>query len=147
MTSETDRSFCRRQLVMGNALSELDRLSIFSREIGRETGLDADRIFALELSLEEAVVNIITHGGNHPDKRITVTLMQAEPDMMIRIEDNGDPFDPTKVPPPPVPHSLGEAPPGGQGLPLIHKLASEMRYEYVGGWNCLTLVFGPRAQD
>ncbi|WP_040581625.1 ATP-binding protein [Methyloferula stellata] len=133
-----------RQIVLENALGELDRLTNFTREIGDETGLAADRIFALELCLEEAVVNIITHGGSHPDKRITVTLMNAVPAVTIRIEDNGEPFDPTQVPPPPPPASLDDAVPGGQGIPLIRKLASEMRYEYAGGINRLTLVFAPR---
>lgn len=146
MTAEADRSVCKRQLVLENALSELDRLAEFVREIGHDEGLDADRAFALQLCLEEAAVNVIVYGkpeGATP-KRITVTLMRGAPCVTVSIEDNCMPFDPTCVPAPPVPASLESAPIGGQGIHLIRSFASEMHYERAGGCNRLTLTFAPR---
>jgi anti-sigma regulatory factor (Ser/Thr protein kinase) len=142
-----ETSFRERQIVLERALTELDRLSAFARAIGHDEGLPADRIFALELCLEEAAANIIMHGGagDHAGKQITVTFMRGAPVLTVRLEDDGSPFDPTIVPPPAAPASLEEAQVGGMGVHLIRNLATGMLYERVDGRNRLTLTFGPQA--
>lgn len=133
------------RLELRSDLNELPRLSTFARAVGRDEGLDSDRIFALELCLEEAVANVILHGRSKSavDKRISVTITHDAPAIVACLEDNGPQFDPTKIGPPPVPASLEEARVGGLGVHLIRKLTSDMRYERVGERNCLTLVFAP----
>ncbi len=136
-----------RRLLLCADLGELDRLGAFARDIGRDERLNGDQIFALELCLEEAVANIIMHGGpgEHAGKHIAVTIMRGAPSLMVCLEDDGGPFDPTAVPPPKVAASLEEARVGGMGVHLIRKLCTDMRYERVAGRNRLTLIFGPRA--
>jgi serine/threonine-protein kinase RsbW len=135
-----------RQIHLRNDMAELDRLADFSREVGETEGLSADQRFALELSLEEAVTNIIMHGGLKDKElpHIWVTLVSGAPALTIRLEDDARPFDPTSVPPPQAAASLEEARIGGAGLPLMHKLTTGMRYEFRDGRNCLTLRFASR---
>ena len=148
MAAQAKTGSCERRLVLSSKLSELDRLGAFARDIGRADGLDEDRVFALQLCLEEAVANIITHGGARQgsDKQICITIPQAAPGLAARIEDDGAPFDPTKVPPPQQPASLEAAQVGGLGVHLIRKLTTGMRYERVGGRNRLTLEFGSSSE-
>jgi anti-sigma regulatory factor (Ser/Thr protein kinase) len=136
-----------RRLVLSSNLRELDRLGTFARDVGREDGLDEAQIFALQICLEEAVTNIIRHGGSEEDsnKQIWVTISPA-PSLVACLEDEGPPFDPTKVPPPQQPASLEEAPIGGLGVHLIRRLTTAMHYERVRERNRLTLTFGPHAQ-
>src|SRR5262245_41380542 len=49
--------------------------------------------------------------------------------------------DPTPVPRPPVPASLGEAQVGNLGIHLMRSFASSMRYERRDSRNCLTMRF------
>lgn len=132
-----------RQIELRNDMDELERLADFAREIGETEGLSADQRFALELCLEEAVTNIIMHGGLKDKKQphIWVTLASDAPALTIILEDDARPFDPTSVPPPQAAASLEEARIGGAGLPLMHKLATGMSYEFRDGRNRLTLSF------
>jgi anti-sigma regulatory factor (Ser/Thr protein kinase) len=131
---------------MSKKLSELDRLSAFTRDIGHDDGLSEDQVFALQICLEEAVTNIIMHSGSaERGKQIWVTISPT-PDLVACLEDEGEPFDPTKVPPPQQPGSLEDAQVGGLGVHLIRRLTAGMRYERVAGRNRLTLEFAPRSK-
>jgi serine/threonine-protein kinase RsbW len=136
-----------RRLVLSSNLSELDRLGAFARDIGHQEGLGEDQIFALQICLEEAVTNIIMHGGckEDPEKQIWVTIAQTAPCLVACLEDEGLPFDPTKVPAPQQPASLEHAQIGGLGVHLIRNLTSDMSYDRVAGRNRLTLTFGSGA--
>ncbi len=137
-----------RQLRLRVDLAELDRLGAFIRAIGETEGLGTDQRFALELCLEEAVVNIITHGGltNRQEPHICVTLLSGAPDLTISLEDDGQAFDPTHAPEPPKAASLEDVPIGGAGIPLMRKLSTSMRYDRSNGRNRLILGFGPRPE-
>jgi anti-sigma regulatory factor (Ser/Thr protein kinase) len=148
MAAQEKSGSCERRLLLSNNLSELDRLGAFARDIGRDDGLDEDRVFALQLCLEEAVANIITHGGAQEgsNKHIWVTIAQAAHRLVACLEDDGFPFDPTTVAPAQHPTSLEDARVGGLGVHLIRKLTTDVRYERVEGRNRLTLEFGPDAE-
>ncbi len=148
MSAPEKSSAGARRLDLRNDLTELDRLGTFARAIGHDEGLDADQIFALELCLEEAVVNIIMHGGSQDQggTHISVTLLSGTPGLTLCIEDDGRPFDPTAVSPPAIATSLEDAPVGGMGIHFIRKLTAGMHYEHSAGRNRLILTFGPRTE-
>jgi anti-sigma regulatory factor (Ser/Thr protein kinase) len=129
-----------RRLVLETKLPELARLAAFARDAGREEGLGADQIFALELCLEEAAANIITHGSSGQGN-IWVSITRAPAHLVARLEDDGLPFDPTAAPPPAAPQSLEHARPGGLGIHLIRKFTTNLLYERVNERNRLTLEF------
>lgn len=134
-----------RQLELRSDVKELDRLADFVHTICESQGLGADQRFALELCLEEAVTNIIMHGGvsDKEQPHIWLALVAGAPSLTISLEDDARPFDPTRVPPPEVATSLEEVQMGGAGLPLMRKLTTAMRYERHEGRNRLILCFGP----
>ena len=74
-----------------------------------------------------------------------VTIAPTEDGLVACLEDDGTPFDPTKVAPPQQPTSLADARVGGLGVHLIRKLTTDMHYERIGGRNRLILEFGPSA--
>lgn len=133
-----------RRLEIDSDLSELGKLTAFTQSVGEAQELSADQQFALDLCLEEAVVNIITHGmAERADGHICLTLVSDAPALMLCLEDDGIAFDPTGYVVPGVAESLESAPIGGAGIPLIRKLAAGMRYERKDGRNQLFLSFGP----
>lgn len=144
MTAPDAAPHQRRRLELFCDYAELERLHDFVQKIGEAETLDADQIFALDLCLEEAVTNIIMHAGlkDRAGALIAVTLLSGAPELTFCLEDEGRPFDPTKVAERPAPHSLEEAPIGGVGLPLMRKLTTAMRYERDGNRNRLYLQFG-----
>ena len=122
--------------------SELRRLARWF-EAKAPPGLSADTSFAVQLCLEEAVANIIMHGGGAKDDRpqIAIALERNGGTLVARIEDSGREFDPTQFPPPSVAKSLEEAKVGDLGIHLMRSFASDMHYERRDGRNRLTLRF------
>jgi len=122
--------------------SELRRLARWF-EAKAPPGLSADTSFAVQLCLEEAVANIIMHGGGAKDDRlqIAIALERSGGTLVARIEDSGREFDPTQFPPSSVAKSLEEAKVGDLGIHLMRSFASDMYYERRDGRNRLTLRF------
>jgi serine/threonine-protein kinase RsbW len=122
-------------------LSGLRRLAGWI-EARAQHGLSADTWFAVQLCLEEAVANIIMHGGAKDDRvEIAIELERDGAMLVARIEDSGREFDPTQFPPPSVAKSLEEAKVGDLGIHLMRSFASDMHYERRDGRNRLTLRF------
>ena len=79
-------------------LSELSDLSQFSddfRSYCEERNLDDGKIFELELSVEELIVNSFTHGyqGGGDEETVVVEAEEAGPDVRISVRDHAPPFD------------------------------------------------------
>lgn len=105
-----------------------ERLSAFLRRAGL-----APRIVGrAELLLEELVTNVINHGGLAAPAAADLRLEAvAEPGGACRLtfEDPGQPFDAAAATPPGLPARLEDARPGGLGLVLLQRMASDLAYE------------------
>ena len=132
-----------RRLVLRNNLAELDRLAGWI-EGWAQQDLSPDLSFAVQLCLEEAVANIIMHSVANGRLEIAVEVERKDQTLVARIEDNGSAFDPTQVPPPPVPASLDEAKVGDIGIHLMRSFASGIHYERRDGTNRLTMRFAQK---
>jgi anti-sigma regulatory factor (Ser/Thr protein kinase) len=129
------------RLVLRNTISELPELSRWIESCTRED-VSSDTAFAVALCLEEAVANIMMHGGEEGDRlEISVELERERGALTARIEDNGRAFDPTQAPARAPAASLKDAKIGDLGIHLMRSFASEMRYGRSGGRNRLTLRF------
>lgn len=76
-------------------ISELARFSEDFRTYCEEQGLDDGKIFELELSLEELIVNSFTHGYQEggEEGNVTVEAEDTGPDVKISMRDQAPPFD------------------------------------------------------
>ena len=80
------------RLELRGDLSGLTRLAGWI-EAGAQHELSADTSFAVQLCLEEAVVNIIMHGGAKDDRvEIAIELERDGAMLVARIEDTGCEF-------------------------------------------------------
>lgn len=130
-----------KRLLLRNDLAELDRLAGWVE--GRlQRGDSSDRSLAIQLCLEEAVANVIMYGGAKADRpEIAIELERDGETVVARIEDDGQQFDPTQIPPPTVAASLEAAEVGGLGIHLMRSFATGMDYDRRNGRNHLTLRF------
>jgi len=97
-------------------------------------------LYKLELVLEETLMNRMWHahpegGSHHTDLKVDVHAEAVE----LRFEDDGIAFNPLLAVDPVVPGSLAEAVPGGYGLMLTRKAASQCSYERLQGRNVFTV--------
>jgi len=103
--------------------------------------LSPDRIMALEMSVEEALVNIIKYAYPGTKGYFEVSCRKT-PDnkIIVEISDEGLPFDVLAKADPDVTLSVEERQIGGLGIYLMKKLMDEVRYRRENGKNILTLT-------
>jgi serine/threonine-protein kinase RsbW len=93
-------------------------------------------VFAVRLSLEEAIHNALRHGNCHdPSKRVRVSYWVTAERVLVEVEDEGEGFDPGKVPDPRAPENLERF--GGRGLFLMRAYLTWVRHN--GRGNCVSL--------
>ncbi len=98
--------------------------------------------FAVQLCLEEALANIIEHDADPDGGPISIVIDDSDSRRVtVRVESAGKPFDPTRYPEPVAAGSLAEAKIGGQGIHLMRRFASAMRYERRDKCNSIELMF------
>jgi serine/threonine-protein kinase RsbW len=107
--------------------SHLDKIQWASRQILerlKKENWDRDTLFAVRLSVEEALANAIQHGNRQdPAKnvRLQFDLDRQKHQVTITVEDEGKGFKPS-----------ADRPSKGYGLILIHQLMDEVRFNAKG---------------
>jgi serine/threonine-protein kinase RsbW len=123
-------------------LENLPALLHFISGACARAGASTSDEFAVKLAVEEACVNVMTHGyaGREPGP-ISVTF-RADPDrFVVTIADFAAPFQPETLPEPDLTSGWQEREIGGLGWWLIRKMVDNVEYESrPGSGNRLTLV-------
>ena len=113
------------------------------RQFLDKAGLPSRQFALAEVVFEELASNIIRHGyTDDREHSIEVRITLEDDEVVMHFEDDGEPFDPLRWQPAPLPASLDEAGAGGLGLLLVRKAAKSLRYERQAGRNWLTVVIG-----
>lgn len=129
-----------RTLILRNDISEVERLSTFIEELGKDLTLGPDVIFNLNLVLEEAVVNIINYAyPKEKNESIYLSASLYGSSIVFTLTDTGKEFDPTTVPDADITLSADDREIGGLGIFLIRHIMNEVKYERIEGKNVLTL--------
>ncbi|HEX4052328.1 MAG TPA: ATP-binding protein [Steroidobacteraceae bacterium] len=136
------------QLVLRADLEELSRLESWLGTLSREFLLSPLLAYRLDICLTELMTNVI--GYAFPDGTAGTVAIRCwrDPDqIVVRMIDDGAPFDPTSYVSPDLPKSLAEATVGGWGVRLVRQYADELCYRRSADANQLTLVFRWLAGD
>jgi serine/threonine-protein kinase RsbW len=125
-------------------LAQLERIGGFIASVLREFGLEEQKIFNLQLAVDEACSNIIKYAyaaaETSGEKKIRIRCSRRDGAIAVEIKDRGKPFDPTTAAPPDLEASLDEREIGGLGIYFMKKLTDEISYAYKDGQNVLTMV-------
>jgi serine/threonine-protein kinase RsbW len=121
-------------------LSELDTLCRNLEKFGQTIGLSSKCMFEANLALDELFTNIISYGFNdNQEHTIKVTISHQNNKLIFLIEDDGIPFNPTKVDEPDLECTIEECKIGGLGIHLAKNLMDEVCYQRCKEKNILTL--------
>ena len=121
-------------------LSEVRDLSRMVEAFGDANGLADPKVFVINLALDELITNTVTHGlEDKTDAEIRIRMRVRADTLILVMEDNGQPFDPTQHTNADVTSSLEERAIGGLGLHLVKTFADRVAYEFVEGRNRLTM--------
>src|SRR5262249_24092187 len=108
------------------------------------TGLSPSGLADAELCMDELVTNVVRHAWADADpgpRSVTVRVDRVGPEVEIKVEDAGRPFDPTTAELAPMAKSLEDALEGGRGLLLVLSIAPRVSYERSAGVNRTPIAF------
>ncbi len=103
------------QMVLEEAMAHLDVEGRVSYEVG--------------MAVREAVANAIEHGNRSaPEKKVRVALDLLPGELVIKVRDEGEGFDPEGVCDPRTPVNLLR--PGGRGILFMREFMDEIDYTF-----------------
>ena len=122
-------------------VNSLPQMTQFVEEQLEGISCPPDIIFSMELAAEEIFANIANYAydGKEGDMTLTFTYEEKEKKAGFIFTDSGIPFDPTLRPDPDITLGADERQIGGLGIHIVKKTMDEVRYEYSGGKNVLTI--------
>jgi anti-sigma regulatory factor (Ser/Thr protein kinase) len=122
-------------------LESLEPLRGFAVGQAEDAGLTMDRVFKLELALEEILVNIINYAYPSASGEVEVACAMDQDLFRLTIQDWGLPFDPLAKKDPDLTENIEDREIGGLGIFFVREMADEVGYERLGETNLLSIAF------
>jgi len=127
-------------ITIRNVVSEIPRVNSAVDEFAERQSLSPRLVFELQLALEEALVNTISHGYADSEEHEIIVRMSVEQDnVSVTIEDDARPFNPLQVPEPDFEQTIEQKRVGGLGIHLIRNLFQQLQYSREHGKNILVM--------
>jgi anti-sigma regulatory factor (Ser/Thr protein kinase) len=124
------------EAVLANTGAVLDYVEAAIAKYNFPELLQSDIYFATE----EIFVNIAHYAYEPGDKGFVELFLTVDENIVMRFQDSGKPFDPTKKEAPNLDIPIAEREIGGLGLHLVKKFMDAVDYEYSNGKNILTVT-------
>ncbi len=126
----------KREIKASVSLEELPRITEAVESFFTEHSMDFSAVIKMNIAIDEIFSNIVKFSGA---TYVLVTCEVHEGMAVLRFEDDGIPFDPTKKNDADTSLSLEDRPIGGMGILMVKKSMDFMEYEYKASKNILTL--------
>jgi serine/threonine-protein kinase RsbW len=127
-----------KRLKIESRMSNLRIIENAIDEITGSIGIKQDDYGKIMVAALEAVNNAITHGNKaNPQKLVDVEIEFDNNEIKITVTDEGDGFNPEKIPDPTMPENIEEL--SGRGVFLMTKLADSIKFNEKG--NSVTMSF------
>lgn len=131
------------ECVIRAVIDDLRIASAWLAATGSDHGLPVEQIMRLDQCLDEALANVIAHGGpaahEHEVRLVFVTRSEGcRGEASVTVIDSGFAFDPLSVRQKPRPANLYDAEPGGLGLTMMRAFADALEYGRHSDRNHLT---------
>jgi serine/threonine-protein kinase RsbW len=107
----------------------LDFVQAVSDRLGQIGGLDEDAIHWIGVAVRESVINAIKHGNREDIQKLvtvefTFTPLTAPLELVVRVLDQGEGFDPGEIADPLAPENLLKA--SGRGIFFMRSFMDEL---------------------
>jgi len=119
----------------------LSQLTAWTEGVVQRLALGRQKVYALELCLEEMVANILLH-GQLPGRAVQVRVTIMADPLRLIVEDDGPGFDPTLQPEAEMAAELDNAVIGGRGLALVRRFSVAIGYRREAGCNRVEIELG-----
>lgn len=115
------------QLEIESDPNNLITVEEFVNYFAKDLGLSDEQLSVLLLAVTEATTNAIIHANKcDSNKLVTIHANIEDSKLIVKIKDEGEGFDPTKLPDPTEPENLLKD--SGRGVFLMKVYMSEVKY-------------------
>lgn len=123
-----------------SSLSELKALCRHLKDFGYAKGLPQKCLSEVNLGLDELFTNIVSYGfEDESEHRIKFSLTKYNDTLVVKVEDDGIPFNPLDVTNHQLSQDLDSINVGGLGIHLIKKMMDNIDYIREAGKNKVIL--------
>ncbi len=120
-----------REVIITSVFSEAKQVEDSIVTEAENLGYDDEALFALRLSLEEALTNAIRHGNNRDvKKKIQIKYCVDNEAIEVSVTDEGGGFRPEDVPDPTAAENIAR--PSGRGIMLMKAYMDKVQYNKDG---------------
>lgn len=117
------------RLSIGSDLEQVDLVGVVVQSTLDQIAMDAEQRHWMVMSVREAVINAILHGNRQEsEKRVLVEVDLEGSELIVRVEDEGEGFDPESLPDPTAPENLLR--PSGRGIFMMRRFADSIEYSF-----------------
>jgi len=114
-------------LVMASRFENIEIAERALLDLCRRANCSDDDEYRLITALREAMANAVRHGNKQdPERDVRVCLAIDNSTVTIRIEDDGEGFDPTNLPDPTAPENLLR--PSGRGIFYMRQFMNSVEF-------------------
>ncbi|WP_263414276.1 ATP-binding protein [Terriglobus aquaticus] len=125
-------------LTLASSLEGVDAVEQLARSFALLAGFDEHVVSDIALATREATVNAIIHGNQqHPGKAISAELDLTAEELVIRITDQGEGFQPEEVPDPLHEDNLLRS--SGRGVFLMRQTMDDVHFSKHNTGSTITL--------
>jgi len=129
---------------LDNRLEELQRFDTAFNEFARMQNFSQEVTYAIQLSIDELFVNIVSYGFEDNDDtrhEIEVRIKVFEDRVQIDLIDDAKAFNPlTEANEPDLDATLEDRRIGGVGIHIVKSMMNEVSYTRMNNKNCLRMV-------
>jgi serine/threonine-protein kinase RsbW len=134
------KSVQHQTLKLRNKLDELSTINGFLEKLADEWGMPISLTMTLNLVLEEAFTNVVNYAFDDDKEHLVEIVIEKYDDaLVIKVIDDGKPFDPTKTSSPDISLSAQDRAIGGLGIFLIRKMMDDVSYQREAAKNILAM--------
>jgi serine/threonine-protein kinase RsbW len=117
------------RLSIGSDLDQVDLVGVVVQSALEQIAVDQESSHWLVMAVREAVINAVLHGNRQEsDRRVLVEVDLKGSELVVRVEDEGQGFDPDNLPDPTAPENLLR--PSGRGIFMMRQFADSIEYSF-----------------
>ena len=119
------------------SMETLAQLEAGIEEFMEEQGISVSQANKMNIAVDEIFSNIVSYSG--ADRAQVLCRIDAK-EILVIFRDDGIPYDPLNQATPDLSKPLEERSVGGLGIFMTRRLMSEVAYDYLDGYNQMTLI-------
>lgn len=130
----------RIEITISSRFENIELVQVVAEHLCENAGVDEDGSHWIGMAVREGVANAIKH-GNKLDlrKKVTATFNLQDDELVIRISDEGEGFDPGTVSDPLSPQNLMKT--SGRGIFYMKTFMDQVQYSFnPGGGTSLVMI-------